>query len=184
MIQLKISDIRDAPFYIFEWATKTVSLLDPGTELSGFSNKPDHLIRWFHDVDAPADWTTAPTEEDFAAILAFADGLQAGDRLLVHCHAGISRSTAAAITILMQRGMPHTEALRVVQAVRPQLWPNSLIIAMADRHFNLDGQLVQMVRDFKKTEMLNLAYRTKGDPEAEAVELMKRYISAMGGSTT
>jgi predicted protein tyrosine phosphatase len=54
--------------------------------------------------------------------------------LLVHCRAGVSRSTAAAALILMQANpeWPASAALDAVAAIRPRAWPNLLILEFGD----------------------------------------------------
>jgi predicted protein tyrosine phosphatase len=64
--------------------------------------------------------------------------------LLVHCHAGISRSTAAASLILMQANphWPASAALEAVAALRPQAWPNLLILEYGDALLGRNGEIV------------------------------------------
>ena len=88
----------------------------------------------FHDAIEPAPGIVLPETSDVEKILAF--GRDAGDvsHLLIHCHAGISRSTAAMLMILSQAHPDDSEdavADRLV-AVRPQAWPNSRMVGFAD----------------------------------------------------
>jgi predicted protein tyrosine phosphatase len=68
--------------------------------------------------------------------------------LLVHCHAGVSRSTAAAIVILAQCEPTRDPGAIVGQIVRhrPQAWPNIRIIETADKLLGREGALVEAVR--------------------------------------
>ena len=61
---------------------------------------------------------------------------------MVHCHAGISRSTAVAIGVLCQHGLNPSEATQQVLAIRPQAFPNQYILQLFDDIFALNGQLV------------------------------------------
>jgi predicted protein tyrosine phosphatase len=84
-----------------------------------------------------------PQRSDVDAILAF--GRDAGDvrHLLIHCHAGLSRSTAAMLMILAQAHPHETEEAvvgRLLQ-IRPQAWPNSRMIGFADDRLGRDGRL-------------------------------------------
>jgi len=82
----------------------------------------------------------------FRATLRFHDAIEpAGDvhHLLIHCHAGISRSTAAMLMILAQADPRETEDAvvgRLLQ-VRPQAWPNSRMIGFADERLGREGRL-------------------------------------------
>jgi len=63
--------------------------------------------------------------------------------LLIHCHAGISRSTAATLTFLAQ-ALPHETADAVIDRLTQilrQAWPNSRMIAFADELLGRDGRL-------------------------------------------
>ena len=85
-----------------------------------------------------------PQKADVEAILTFGrDAAEAGG-LLIHCHAGISRSTAATLMILAQAHPDESEdelADRLLQT-RPQAWPNSRMIAFADELLDRHGRLV------------------------------------------
>jgi predicted protein tyrosine phosphatase len=78
-----------------------------------------------------------------AAFLIFGrDAAEAGG-LLIHCHAGISRSTAATLMILAQ-AHPHEEEDVLAERMlttRPQAWPNSRMITFADELLDRNGRL-------------------------------------------
>ena len=64
--------------------------------------------------------------------------------LLVHCRAGVPRSTAAAALILIQANpeWPASVALDAVAAIRPRAWPNLLILELGDLLLGRDGEIV------------------------------------------
>jgi predicted protein tyrosine phosphatase len=66
-----------------------------------------------------------------------------GAHLLVHCRAGVSRSTAAAALILMQAHpeMSASVALDAVAAIRPRAWPNLLILEFGDALLGRNGEI-------------------------------------------
>src|SRR5207244_5610784 len=68
--------------------------------------------------------------------------------LLVHCHAGVSRSTAAAALILAQArpDRPAEEALLTVVRRRPRAWPNLRIIELGDALLGRRGEIVEAAR--------------------------------------
>jgi predicted protein tyrosine phosphatase len=92
-------------------ATHVLSILDPEYPVpEAFGQYGEHarLERRFHDIIDPTPDMILPTAEDVAAILAFGRDLDAEAppaTLLVHCHAGISRSTAA-MALLLAQAMP------------------------------------------------------------------------------
>src|ERR1700727_3954476 len=98
----------------------------------------------FHDAIEPDPDILLPQRGDVAAILTFGrDAAEAGG-LLIHCHAGISRSTAATPMILAQ-AHPHESEDELADRLlrnRPQAWPNSRMIAFADELLDRRGQLM------------------------------------------
>lgn len=129
-----------------------LSILDPGwPEPNAFWAFDPHLrtTLHFHDAIVAAPGIVLPQRENVEAILAF--GRDVGDdlrHLLIHCHAGISRSTAAMLMILAQafpRESEHAIVDRLVR-IRPQAWPNSLMIEYADDLLGREGRLMAAVQ--------------------------------------
>ena len=129
-----------------------LSILDPGwPEPKAFWAFDPHLrtTLHFHDAIVAAPGIVLPQRENVEAILAF--GRDVGDdlrHLLIHCHAGISRSTAAMLMILAQafpRESEHAIVDRLVR-IRPQAWPNSLMIEYADDLLGREGRLMAAVQ--------------------------------------
>ena len=66
-----------------------------------------------------------------------------GAHLLVHCRAGVSRSTAAALILLqVHPEWPASAALHAVAAIRPRAWPNLLILEFGDALLGRNGEIV------------------------------------------
>lgn len=65
-------------------------------------------------------------------------------RLLVHCHMGISRSTAVAYLALAIAGGSDSEADAFAELLRitTKPWPNRLVIALADAELGRGGALI------------------------------------------
>ncbi len=126
--------------------THVLSLLDPGTpEPSAFSTYGPHVraTLHFHDAIEPAPDVVLPEMSDVETILGFAR--DAGDvrHLLIHCHLGVSRSTAAMLMVLAQAFPDDREDALVdrLMEIRPQAWPNSRMIAFADERLGRNGRL-------------------------------------------
>jgi len=76
-----------------------------------------------------------PRKEQFERILGFVDGLPEDAKILVHCAAGISRSTATGLMILVNEGWDSEEAVEHLKDRHPEgrgFWPNDLILSHAD----------------------------------------------------
>jgi len=111
---------------------------------------PHRRVLWrFHDTIHEAADTQAPNRADVEAILAFGRALAAEtvEHLLVHCHMGISRSTAT-VAILLAQNHPGREpdAFQALRSIRPHSWPNSRMIGLADELLGRDGALVAAMR--------------------------------------
>lgn len=124
-----------------------LSLLDPDwPEPTAFWAFDPHAraTLHFHDAIEPAPDIVLPQRADVETILTFSGDL--GDdlrHLLIHCHAGISRSTAAMAMILAQ-AFPHEAEDAIVDRllrIRPQAWPNSRMIRFADELLGHGGRL-------------------------------------------
>ncbi len=130
--------------------THVLSILDPGwPDPEAFLDYDPHFRATFrfHDAIEPDPGVVLPAASDVEKILAF--GRDAGDvsHLLIHCHMGISRSTAAMLMILAQAHPGDSEdavADRLV-AIRPQAWPNSRMIGFADERLGREGRLLAAV---------------------------------------
>lgn len=132
--------------------TDVLTILDPDwPEPEEFAAWPAHrrtTLR-FHDIIAEHDGMEPPLETHVRTILEWG---RASDQwpvghLLVHCHMGISRSTAAAAMLMAQRNPGReTEVFAEIRSLRPSAWPNSRMLAMADRQLGSQGRLVEAMR--------------------------------------
>jgi predicted protein tyrosine phosphatase len=107
------------------------------------------LVLRFHDVIDPLPEQAGPTRADVGRLLAF--GREVGEtsdaHLLVHCRAGVSRSTAAATLIMMQANpeWSASDSLEAVVALRPRAWPNLLILELGEALLRRNGEIVAAV---------------------------------------
>jgi predicted protein tyrosine phosphatase len=132
------------------------SILDPGFPApESFQGYPAHhrLELRFHDIldEDPSGAFLAPSRENVEAVLRFGrEALEQGAKqVLVHCHMGISRSTAAAMLLIAQAEpeRAETDVMTEVIRVRKRAWPNLRMIEMGDDLLGRDGRLVAAVRE-------------------------------------
>jgi predicted protein tyrosine phosphatase len=130
--------------------THVLSILDPGfpdPDAFGAFGEHERLDLRFHDITEERPAMRLAQGEDVAALLDFGRDLAAARdaHLLVHCHMGISRSTAAMALILAQArpDRPALEALAEVRRIRPRIWPNLRVIELGDAQLGRGGALVE-----------------------------------------
>jgi predicted protein tyrosine phosphatase len=126
-----------------------LSILDPEQpEPEAFGAYGEHarLELKFHDVIEETPGSKAPQPEQIAQILEFGRDLLRDPEnlrhLLVHCHAGISRSTAS-MTLLLAQAQPllsASEILAQVVHIRAKAWPNLRILELGERQLNRAGE--------------------------------------------
>jgi predicted protein tyrosine phosphatase len=127
--------------------THVLSILDPEwPDPEAFQAFDPHFraIMRFHDAIEPDQDVLLPQKSDVEAILSFGREAAEAGGLLIHCHAGISRSTAATLMILAQAHPDEDEdelADRLLRT-RPQAWPNSRMITFADELLDREGRLM------------------------------------------
>lgn len=131
---------------------------------------PSHLVTLLspeHMIDTPAGFDPArhlrlsvndvadafmadmpPARHHVEQLLRFGRGWDAKAPMLVHCWAGISRSTAAAYILLCDRLGPGKEEqiARHLRAVAPHAFPNPLLVSHADIVLGRGGRMVEAVK--------------------------------------
>jgi len=129
--------------------THVLSLLDPGfpdPDAFGAFGEHERLDLRFHDITEERLGMRLVSREDVVALLRFGRDLmrEPEAHLLVHCHMGISRSTASMALILAQArpDRPALEALAEVRRIRDRIWPNLRVIELGDELLGRGGELV------------------------------------------
>ncbi len=113
---------------------------------AGYAHVRDKLRLLFADTTDES----GPTEEDIRSLIRTARALKGrSGRVLTHCQAGISRSSAAAVilyAVMLGPGREEEAVARVVKQ-REVAHPNRRMIAIADQLLELDGRLIAAVGD-------------------------------------
>jgi predicted protein tyrosine phosphatase len=128
-----------------------VSLLSPNSAAEAWPGADGEtcLRLAFHDIAEIREGFTAPDAALVARLLDFARDWDAARPMLVHCWAGVSRSTAAAFIIACQRGPGRSER-DIAQALRtaaPYATPNPLMVALADAALDRAGRMSAAVAE-------------------------------------
>lgn len=125
-----------------------VSLLDPGTAfptLAGYDER--HLRLPVHDIEAEAEGLDAVDGVRMRRILDFVTGWGRDDPILIHCYAGISRSTATAfITACAHNAHADEEEIALaLRAASPTASPNRRFVALADAELGRSGRMSRAI---------------------------------------
>lgn len=148
--KLTICGLTELPDLCDDNVTHLLSVLDVHCPVPDtFERYPAlerELLR-FDDVVGEFPGFTACTMADIERLLVFGERVnaagEAARHLLIHCHAGISRSTAAAAVMMAQFNPGReTEAFLALLQIRRHAWPNTRVVEMADRILGRGGALL------------------------------------------
>jgi predicted protein tyrosine phosphatase len=107
----------------------------------------DHLRLRLDDISEPIDGYTVPAEEHIAELLTFVRQWDRAAPLVMHCYAGVSRSTAGAFVSVCALNPKRAEAdiARDIRRLSPTATPNIRIVALADQMLGRNGRMVTAI---------------------------------------
>jgi predicted protein tyrosine phosphatase len=120
-----------------EIVVETPSLIKPG----------NHVRLHLDDISAPMPGYVAPNERHVADLIEFAQAWGGRGPVVIHCWAGISRSTAAALIALyaLNPDVPEQLIAAQLREASPTAYPNRLLIRLADAALGRTGRMVEAV---------------------------------------
>ncbi|ESW79525.1 protein tyrosine/serine phosphatase [Mesorhizobium sp. LSJC285A00] len=130
-------------------AERVLSLLAAGTEVTrpASISRENHLHLVMHDIAVAQDGMTMPGEDHVRSLLDFARKWDRAKPMVVHCYAGISRSTASAYIIAAALA-PKRDEVELAQTLRklsPSATPNPRLIAVADALLSRQGRMIEAI---------------------------------------
>lgn len=107
----------------------------------------NHLKLAINDITAPQDGLIHPAPEHVDEIVRFALNWDRQRPLVIHCWAGISRSTAAAFITLcaLNPGAPEHLLARQLRKASATAAPNRLLVRLADAWLARSGRMVTAI---------------------------------------
>lgn len=130
-------------------ARSLVTLINAGTpvERPAAIAAERHLNVSVSDIVAAEDGHVLPAEEHVARVLAFVRAWDRSEPMVIHCYAGVSRSTAAAFiaACALDDTRSEIEIARELRANSPTATPNRLLVEIADRMLGRGGRMVEAV---------------------------------------
>lgn len=123
-----------------------ISITNPLTTLQSFG--PNHLHVNFIDTADPTDAEFKAMQKGVAKIHKWVKdkNLTNDNNILVHCHQGVSRSSAIAWSLLVMFGESYLDAFKNIYKARPCIWPNLAVIALMDTHLGKNGEFYQVAQ--------------------------------------
>lgn len=109
---------------------------------------PNHRKLDFSDITEPREGEVAPAIEHVEQIIDFVEAWDRARPLIIHCYAGISRSTAGAF-IAACHLMPHiSEAVHAarIRNLSPTATPNARLVSFADTLLSRNGRMTEAVQ--------------------------------------
>lgn len=131
-------------------ASHVVTLINPGTPVvRPVSVAEDrHLFIGVNDITDPIDGMILPDHDHLDTYLDFLRDWDRKRPMVIHCWAGVSRSTAGAFTAmcLFRPDLPERVIAERLRARSPEATPNSRLVALADARLGREGRMIEAVR--------------------------------------
>jgi len=120
-----------------------------------------HLFISVSDICEPAEGMILPSDTHVEQLLAFVHGWDRRAPMVIHCFAGISRSTAAAFiaACALEPRQEETAIAKRLRAASATATPNSRLISVADQLLCREGRMVAAI-----TAIGRGAFATEGRP--------------------
>ncbi|KQZ81915.1 protein tyrosine phosphatase [Mesorhizobium sp. Root157] len=129
---------------------RLVSLLAVGTTMTRPASivSENHLYLAMNDIAEAQTGMTLPGESHVRSLLEFAYGWDRARPLVVHCYAGISRSTAAAFIIAaaLRPERDERELAATLRWLSPSATPNPRLVAVADALLGRQGRMIAAIK--------------------------------------
>jgi len=116
----------------------------------------NHLRVQMDDITEQMEGFVAPCDSHIEQVLNFVRGWDRSAPLVVHCYAGISRSTASAFAAVCALNPDRDERsiARQIRAASPIAAPNRLIVGLADQALGRRGRMLRALDDMGPGSMI------------------------------
>ena len=107
----------------------------------------NHLVLAVDDITLPMDGYTAPAHDHVQRLIDFVGAWDRSAPMVMHCFAGISRSTAGAYVAACALN-PQRDEMQIAWDIRRAsrtAQPNSRIVSIADRLLHRNGRMIRAI---------------------------------------
>lgn len=130
-------------------ARRVVTLINVGTPVARPPSiaEGDHLFVGISDITDALDGHVLPDEAHVRRLIDFVEAWDRAQPVVMHCYAGISRSTAAAFiaTCALRPDRDEAEIARELRRASPSATPNRRLVAVADAMLGREGRMVAAI---------------------------------------
>jgi predicted protein tyrosine phosphatase len=114
----------------------------------------NHLFLGFNDITEPMEGMVAPNEAHALEVIRWAREWDRAAPMVVHCYAGISRSTAAAYisALTLNPDMDEFALANEVRRRAPTATPNIRLIGFADEILKRGGRMIDAINAIGRGE--------------------------------
>lgn len=149
--ELKISGLNEAPNIAYGWADRVISILDvESSSKPNFSCVVEHYTAVFDDVTSDKNFEKGYVEatyENIKNILDFTANITEKEKVLIHCHAGMSRSPGIAYLVCAQHEQSPAHALTTVRRAAHSLAvPNKRIVEIGEKILKIGNSHSRFLR--------------------------------------
>jgi predicted protein tyrosine phosphatase len=116
----------------------------------------NHMKVSMDDITEATDGFVAPSEHHVEQVLNFVRGWDRAAPLVIHCYAGVSRSTASAFAAACALN-PHRDEMAIARQIRaasPIASPNRLIVSLADKALGREGRMLRALEAIGPASMM------------------------------
>lgn len=147
-MDIKVTDMFEAKA-IADQFDLVISVFDPPVAPTFNLGRDRHFIAKFWDTEHPNEKELIQMDIEVRSILGWirTKDIKDNTRILVHCHAGVSRSSAIAWLILVQNGMDQIQAFQQLFKARPTIWPNKTVMAIGSQFLKLGPEFMKKVQE-------------------------------------
>jgi predicted protein tyrosine phosphatase len=160
--RIHVCPLSAVPHVVASHAASHLVTCLPGevrVETPGAIQPANHIRLFIHDISEPVDGCIAPDTEHVTQLIDFAAGWDRQGPMVIHCWAGISRSTAAAFIMLCALNPVAPEALiaRLLREASPTAFPNRLMVGLGDAALAREGRMLAAVQAIGRGEIVGEA---------------------------